>query len=130
MTKSKERRGDVIEILVGDVTDVEARVIARYSCAQVEGIVLSGRVRGPFCEVARTLAADFSFRGMVSDDERVVVAEALVTDPCMWTAELPHLYEVEVAARRGERVVAEYHGKIGLRRLAPRRPVDFAPGTG
>jgi hypothetical protein len=43
---------------------------------------------------------------------------------------MPHLYNVDVEARAGERFVAEYHGKIGLRRMAPRRPVDFAPGTG
>lgn len=120
----------VIEIVVGDVTDVEAHVLARYSGGQVEGVVLRGTVRGPFCESARTLAADFQFRAVVSDDERVVTAEALVADPCMWSAELPHLYVVNVEARQGERLAAEYHGQIGLRRLAPRRPVDFAPGTG
>ena len=50
-----------IEIVVGDVTDVEARVIARYRGA-VPGIVLSGSLRGPFCEKARTLPAEFEFR--------------------------------------------------------------------
>ena len=54
------------------------------------------------------------------------MAEAVVTDPCMWSPEMPHLYHVDVEARQGEQVVAEYHGTIGLRRLAPRRPVDFA----
>jgi hypothetical protein len=57
-------------------------------------------------------------------------AEAIITDPCMWTAEMPQLYQVDIVARRGGNVVAEYHEKIGLNRLAPRRPVDFAPGTG
>ena len=58
------------------------------------------------------------------------MAEVVVSDPCLWSAEMPHLYHVQVEARQGERVVAEYRGEIGLRRLAPRRPVDFAPGTG
>ena len=119
-----------IDIELGDVTDVEARVIARYRGAEMAGIVLKGAVRGPFCAVARTLPADFEFRRVDSDDRDVVVAEALIADPCMWSAELPHLYDVDVEARQGEGIVAEYHGKIGLRRLAPRRPVDFAPGTG
>jgi beta-galactosidase/beta-glucuronidase len=48
----------------------------------------------------------------------------------MWTAEMPHLYQADIEARVGDHVIAEYHGTIGLRRLAPRRPVDFAPGTG
>ncbi len=128
-----------IETTVGDVTDVEAHVFARYvdrslmdppAEAGSPAIVLRGRVRGPFCEGVRTLAAEFEFRGVASDDPRLVMAEAVVTDPCMWSAEMPHLYNVDVEARAGERVVAEHHGKIGLRRLAPRRPVDFAPGTG
>ena len=59
-----------------------------------------------------------------------VQVETVVSDPCMWTPEMPHLYQADVEARQGEQLVAEYHGTIGLRRLAPRRPVDFAPGTG
>lgn len=119
-----------IEISVGDVTDVEAHVVARYASANIDGIVLSGKLWGPFCEGVRTLTADFEFRPVRSDDPRVVLAEAVVTDPCMWSTEMPHVYNVEVVACHGEKVVAEHRGKIGLRRLAPRRPVDFAPGTG
>jgi hypothetical protein len=116
-----------IEIVVGDVTDVEARVIARYS-GTATGIVLSGSLRGPFCEKGRTLPAEFEFRNFGNRDGAQV--EAVVPDPCMWTSEMPHLYQADVEARQRDQLVAEYHGKIGFRRLAPRRPVDFAPGTG
>jgi hypothetical protein len=116
-----------IDIFVGDVTDVEARVIARYQGATM-GVVLSGTLRGPFCEKARTLPADFEFRDF--GNENGMQVETVVSDPCMWTPEMPHLYQADIEARQGERLVAEYHGTIGLRRLAPRRPVDFAPGTG
>jgi hypothetical protein len=115
-----------IEILVGDVTDMEARVYARYSGP--EHVVLSGAIRGPYCETARTLPAEFPFRATkIQEPGR---AEAIITDPCMWSEEMRHVYRVDVQAIEGERVVAEYHGTIGLQRLAPRRPVDFAPGTG
>ena len=126
-------QGD-IEIFVGDVTDVEARVYVRYrgthvdSGAGTEPIVLRGALRGPYCETARTLPAEFAFHETGTGPGLVV--EAVVPDPCMWSSELPHLYHVVVEARQGERVIAEYRDKIGLRRLAPRRPVDFAPGTG
>jgi hypothetical protein len=119
-----------IEIFVGDVTDVEAHIYARYSGEPVEAVVLRGVICGPFCEGVRTLTADFEFRPARSDDPRAVLAEAVVTDPCMWSAEMPHVYNVEAEACMGEKVVAEHRGKIGLRRMAPRRPVDFAPGTG
>lgn len=121
-----------IEIFVGDVTDVEAHVFARYHGVRAENnlLVLRGTLRGPFCENSRTLPADFEFRDVLAGQGADVIAEAVVPDPCTWSEELPHLYHVDVEARQGERVVAEYHGQIGLRRLAPRRPVDFAPGTG
>jgi hypothetical protein len=114
-----------IEIVVGDVTDVEARVIARYHGTAM-GAELRGTLRGPFCEKGRTLPAEFVFQHFANIEQ----VEAVVPDPCMWTPEMPHLYLANLEARQGEKIVAEYHGTIGLRRLSPRRPVDFAPGTG
>jgi hypothetical protein len=114
-----------IEISVGDVTDMEARVYARFCSA--EPAILEGTIHGPFCDRGRTLPADFSFRAAAGQPAS---AEALITEPCLWTSEMPHLYRVDVIAKRGDEVVAEYHEMIGLNRLAPRRPVDFAPGTG
>jgi hypothetical protein len=115
-----------IKITVGDVTDMEARVYARYIGS--ESVAVGGSLRGPFCGRGRTLPADFEFRSM--NAQRPNESEAIVTDPCMWTAEMPHIYQINVEAYDGNRLVAEYHGTIGLQRLAPRRPVDFAPGTG
>jgi glycosyl hydrolase family 2 len=114
------------EIVLGDVTDMEAHVIARYTGPSK--VNLRGQLRGPFCSIARTLPATFGF-GQAAGD-RPNSAEAVVTDPCLWSPEMPHLYQVDIEALDGERIVAEYHGTIGLERLAPRRPVDFAPGTG
>jgi hypothetical protein len=115
-----------IEILVGDVTDMEAHVYAHYTGTKT--VNLRGLLRGPFCERARTLPADFEFRDR--GPQKPNEAEAIITDPCMWTAEMPQLYQVDVHAFDGDRIVSEYHGTIGLQRIAPRRPVDFAPGTG
>ena len=115
-----------IEISIGDVTDMEARVCARY-CG-TDRVVIRGSLRVPFCENSRTLPAEFAFRESVSPETGI--AEAVVADPCMWSPEMPHLYRVDVEALDGEHIVAEYHGTIGLQRLAPRLPVDFAPGTG
>jgi hypothetical protein len=111
-----------IEITVGDVNDVEARVLARFIAPDEEPriaagpIVLHGTLRGPQCETARTLPAVFMFREVPSASPPV--AEAIVTDPCVWSNELPHLYQCDVAAKRGDEIVAEYHGTIGFRRRA------------
>jgi hypothetical protein len=116
---------DVIEISIREVTNMEARVVARYRAAEGDGvqeagpIVLRGLMRGPFCEYAHTLPAEFAFRDLGTGS-----AEAVVTDPCLWSSELPHLYHVDVEARRGEHVVAEYHGKVGLRQTPYKQDVD------
>jgi beta-galactosidase/beta-glucuronidase len=115
------------EIIVGDVSDMEARVSVRYD-GQASDITLCGTLRGPFCKNARTLPAEIIFSQ--SNNAAKAQTEAVITDPCMWTPELPNVYEVNVEARQGKRVIDTYHGTIGLRRMAPRRPADFAPGTG
>lgn len=117
---------DQFEISVSDVTDMAAHVRASYTGSA--RVTLRGKVRGPFCEIGRTLSAAYIFRQTGDNHQNVV--EAVITDPCMWTPEMPHVYRVEVQAMDGDTVIATYDGTIGLRRLAPRRPVDFAPGTG
>lgn len=108
-----------IEITIGDVNDVEARVYARYVTPRdaayplTEPIIIRGTLRGPHCELARTLPAVFMFRPVPG--ESPPTAEALVTDPCCWSPELPHLYRCDVVAEQGDRIVAEYHGAIGLK---------------
>src|SRR6476620_353403 len=113
------------EIVIGDVSDVEALVRVRYHGEEAD-VSLAGTLRGPFCDGTRTLPAEIPFRQSKPTDR--TESEALVLDPCMWTPELPHVYKVNIEARQGDRVIDTYHGTIGLRRLAPRRPVDFAPG--
>jgi hypothetical protein len=118
-----------IEITVGDVNDVEAHVLARFfeEPAQrgpsPETVTLHGNVRGPYCESSRTLPADFQFR-QISDS----AAEAIITDPCQWSRELPHVYHVNVSARRGDQLVSETSVPIGLHRTTPRRTGIEFPG--
>jgi hypothetical protein len=107
-----------IEIFVRDVSDVEGRVFARYQAPDRgddggEPVALRGTLRGPYCEGTRTLPAEIAFRDLGPKDRGL--AEAIVPDPCVWSPELPHLYQIDVEARQGDRLVAEYHGKIGLR---------------
>jgi hypothetical protein len=104
------------EISAAEVSEVEAKVLVRYRSAEGEPIVLRGALRGPYCERAHTLPAEFPFRQLPGVQ---AAAEAVVTDPCLWSEELPHLYRAIVEAVRGDVVLAEYHGEIGLRRTSP-----------
>jgi hypothetical protein len=75
-----------IELTVGDVNDVEARVYAHFSG---EGLIrLTGTLRGPYCETARTLPAGIAFRP--AEGRRAVTAEVCVPDPCVRTPDVPH----------------------------------------
>ena len=103
---------DDFEITVSDVSDVEATVTVRYRpAANNSSTSVRGMLRGPYCEVMRTLVAEFEFRAV---DGEPGVAVARVVDPCLWSRDLPHLYEVEVKVYCGEQEVAEFQGPIGL----------------
>jgi hypothetical protein len=112
-----------IELEVGDVSNMEARVVVRFLGVVDEPTQLDppiqfrGSLRGPYCAAAHTLPAEYPFRALAGPES--AAAEAIVTDPCWWSAELPHLYEANVEALRGEEIVAEYHGKLGLRSSGP-----------
>jgi Glycosyl hydrolases family 2 len=113
------------ELAVGEVTAMEARVFVGYRPAAEHGalgqepIFLRGTLRGPYCEKARTLPAEFPFQDL--SPARPLTAEAVVPDPCLWSPDLPHLYRADVEALRGAQIVAEYHGEIGLRSTSPIR---------
>src|SRR5688500_12556630 len=107
-----------IEIFVQDVSDVEGHVFARYKSEGRESpddepLTMRGTLRGPYCERARTLPAKIAFHDL--GPAQVGLAHAIVPDPCVWSAELPHVYQADVEAWQGDRLVAEYHGSIGLR---------------
>jgi hypothetical protein len=113
-----------IEIFARDVSDVEGYVYARYVTPpeleddgpQSEPIKLTGKLVGPYCKRARTLPTEFPFRDL--GPAQPGIAEVIVPDPCTWSPDLPHLYQADVEARQGDRTLAEYHGTIGLRRVA------------
>jgi hypothetical protein len=110
-------RNDDWEVTVAEVSDFEAKVRVRFLGESAESLSLRGALRGPYCERAKTLPAEFPFRDQPAEE---VIAEAVVTDPCLGTEELPHLYQADLEAVRGEEVVAEYHGVVGLRRTSSR----------
>jgi hypothetical protein len=118
-----------IEIIVGEMNDVEAHVFARMIKAAHdvedadEKVEISGTLHGPFCESSRTLPAQFTFKNV-----KPGLAEVVVPDPCLWSPELPHVYHAEVTARQGGQIVGEFHGQIGLHRLTPRRAGIEFPG--
>jgi beta-galactosidase/beta-glucuronidase len=113
-------KSEVWEIAVAEASEVEATVVVRYR-EDASDVTLRGELRGPYCERAHTLPADFPFRAVSGDRG---AAQATVTDPCCWSEELPHLYRARVEAVRGGQVIDEYHGEIGIKRTREARNFD------
>ena len=89
---------DALELFFGDATDAEARVYARLpGDAPLDGWQLTGTLTGPECRFAKTLPAKFSFRDLGAGQG--LLAEAIITEPCFWTPDLPFLYRCAVGVQ-------------------------------
>lgn len=118
---SEDARASDWEVHITGITEHEATVRVSYRGEEGAGVTLQGALRGPYCERAHTLPADFPLRALPGNTP---TAETMITDPCMWSEELPHLYRAQVSAVRAGEVVAEYHGEVGLRPTRPPKNFD------
>jgi hypothetical protein len=78
-------RGE-LQLIVAEKTENHARLLFRDGDS-----VTTGTIRGPFSDFAKTLTADFKLKPTESNR-----AEALITEPCYWTPQLPMRYELHV----------------------------------
>jgi hypothetical protein len=86
---------DALELFFGEATDAEARVYARLPWhGPLDGCRLTGSLTGPECRFAKTLPATFDFHDL--GPGQGLVAEAIITEPCFWTPDLPFLYRCTV----------------------------------
>ena len=109
----------------GNVNNMEARVRAWLPGADDGDWQLAGHVLGPRCDFARTLPATISLRPTQTSSGLQSVA--VVPDPCLWTPDLPMLYEVRVELRRGDEVVATVERPLAIRMFGPRgRDLNFS----
>jgi hypothetical protein len=89
---------DALELFFGEATDAEARVYARLPWdGPLDGWRLTGTLTGPECRFAKTLPAKFDFHDL--GPGQGLLAEAIVTEPCFWTPDLPFLYRCTVELR-------------------------------
>jgi hypothetical protein len=107
------------DVFHGELTANRAQVFVRVPrTPDNEGCQLIGYVHGPHCEYAHTLPAKFVLQDLGSGP--TLLARAIITDPCLWTGDLPQLYDVHIELRRGSTVLASEKRTIGLRGLGVR----------
>ena len=91
-----------VELFYGQVTQHVAHVYLRISAdAMDEPWQLEGTVRGPYSPRSATLPATAKFIELPDEhnDAEARLWRAVVLDPCTWTPELPHSYEVSLQVR-------------------------------
>ena len=113
-----------VEVFFGDANNAEARVYARLPADGVPPAVrLTGSVIGPVCAYAHTLSAAIRLTPKRTPHEATSgtvpapLSEAIVHDPCFWSAELPFLYRVEVELRQGDLLFGSTQRMLGIRPL-------------
>lgn len=108
---------DRLELFFGAATESICHVYARLATPDpARRWQLAGTLVGPACAYASTLPATYRFTDRTSPTG--LLAEALVPDPCYWTPQLPHLYDVELELVEDGRVVETVRRGFGIRRLA------------
>ncbi len=115
----------VPRLFYSQATPASVRIGVRLSDAAAAGCVLSGRVSGPFCHYAHTLPTNSP---LVRAEPDALCAEAIVPDPCYWSAELPMIYRVSVELRDDEQVVQSWNFDYGMRALQAQRHSFYLEG--
>jgi hypothetical protein len=111
------------DVFHGELTANRGQIFVRVPRSpDVDGCTLAGFVHGPRCEYAHTLPAKFVLRDLGPGP--TLLARATITDPCLWTSDLPQIYDVHVELRRGAELLASEKRTIGLRGLGTRTTGD------
>ena len=76
-------------------------------------VQIRGTVHGPSCLYARTLPATIALRAGAFSPLHTAVSH--LPDPCFWSAELPHLYQLQIELVRDGNVVARLNRTLGIR---------------
>lgn len=102
------------QLFFGELTATLARCYARLP-VNAQGHIV-GTIAGPRCRYARTLQLRVPLQPVGASAPDLL--QAVVTDPCDWTPEMPFLYDIELAAGSGADGQS-FRGVVGFRPLAP-----------
>ena len=102
---------DQLSLIVAERTENYARIL--LSVREDSDIAeISGTVRGPYSEFAKTLTADFALKPTATG-----TVEALIVEPCYWTSHMPFWYDLRLKLRLSDGTQREEILRAGIRRL-------------
>ncbi len=103
---------DTLSLLVGERS--EHHVQLTFLAAAAAGLAeITGVVRGPFSQFAKTLTADFPLR----PTENTGGSIAMVTEPCYWSPRLPFWYDARLTCKLQNGDTREETFPIGFKRF-------------
>lgn len=107
------------DVFHGELTTNRAQVFVRLPrTPEFADCSLHGYVHGPRCEFAHTLPAKYTLTDLGVGP--TLLARTTITDPCLWTSDLPQIYDVHLELRRGSEVLAREQRMLGLRGIGAR----------
>ena len=108
-----------LDIFYGKTSETAAQVYARVPRGEHSSeLRLSGRVRGPHCQKAKTLPSTLPLDDL--GPGATLLARVEVPDPCFWSIDLPAWYDVIVELREGDQIVETAEQQLGIRQFGPR----------
>ena len=107
-----------VELFFGHVSMAEARIYARWTANSIGEGPITGTIRGPRCAYSKTLPATIPFREKGPGLTRLI--EAIVPDPCLWTPELPFLYDVSIEWHNSQQQHQTTRQVVGMRAFGVR----------
>lgn len=117
------------DVFHGELTANRAQVFVRLPrTPEIADCTLHGFVHGPRCEFAHTLPAKYTLTDLGAGP--TLLARTTITDPCLWTSDLPQIYDVHIELRRGSEVLAREQRMIGLRGIGARSSVSGGSVSG
>jgi hypothetical protein len=115
----QDRLNEQLDLFFGEATAGSARVYAQLPADDTTaGLQLCGWIYGPECAYARTLPTRFSL--VDAGPGSTLLAQAMISEPCFWSADMPYLYAATIELRRGDEVVAHVERTLGIRLLLAR----------
>ncbi|MCG8450684.1 MAG: hypothetical protein MI725_14030 [Pirellulales bacterium] len=106
-----------LSLILGHAVRSEARLyLPAHPDADV--VRIAGRLRGPVCDFARTLSADYGIQQLPNREDQTSLAQILIPDPCYWTPQLPFQYDLQVEWQNESGAICEQTTNVGLRRWA------------
>jgi beta-galactosidase/beta-glucuronidase len=106
-----------VELATVDASPVVARLTARLPGVASEELTLGGFVYGPLCDRTQTLPARCPFVAKQNAPGELL-AEAIVPDPCFWSAQLPMVYRLRLELRAAGELAASRELLFKLRQHA------------